>query len=74
MPSSPSWMVVDTEEKGVTAAQHDKLPVLQVCPELGGFSQRGVTAAVTPVAKAMAAMKEKRWLKKSIVKKVWMGM
>ena len=73
IPSSPPWRVGSTEEKVETESQHDKLPVLQLCPELG-VSQRGVTAAVTPVAKAMAAMKEKRWLKKSIVKKVWMGM
>ena len=53
------------EEKEETVAQHDKLPVLQLCP--GGL--RGVTAAVTLPAKAMAATKETRELEKSIVNK-----
>ena len=57
----------DTEEKGAMEAQHDKLPVLQVCP-----SFRGVTAAVTLPTKATAATKETRVLENIIVKKVWM--
>ena len=73
IPSSPPWRVGSTEEKGETDSQHDKLPVLQLCPD-GAPPPRGVTAAVTLPAKAMAAMKETRELEKSIVRNVWLGM
>ena len=65
--SRPPNSFSDKEEKGETEVQHDKLPVMQVCPPWGPPSPpppppRGITAAVTPLAKAMAATKEKRVL------------
>ena len=53
--------------------QHVKLPVLQLCdglPSLPPPLRTGVTEAVTLLAKAMAATKEKRVLEKSIVKRI----
>ena len=50
--------------------------MLQLCdgwpPSLSPPLRTGVTEAMTPLAKAMAARKEKRVLKKSIVESVWM--
>ena len=77
--TSPSWRTDGRSSKSEDDVQHVKLPVLQLCvgwppspPSPPSPLRTGVAEAMTPLAKAMAARKEKRVLKKSIVKSVWM--
>ena len=72
-PSRPLGKISVRLAKEVCDVQQVKLPVLQLWPG-GGFSVRGVAAAVTLPAKVTAAIKETRVLEKSIVKGVEMRM
>jgi hypothetical protein len=54
--------------KGETLVQHVELPVVQLC--VGSSLRTGVTEAVTPLAKAMAATREMSGLENRIVKNV----